>query len=116
GIDVLYMDLGRKIGVLLELIATVTKALRLVEVGDRRILLEALDDLGGLFRQRVTLVRGGVVRLVVAVGEDVDDCQDGDDDKNVGGRVCDVASLTCGKELGSGHLRTSTAGIPSSAR
>src|SRR5262249_1989916 len=74
-VNVLYVDLRREIGVLLELIAAIAKALRLIEVGDGGVLLETLDDLSCLFGERIALVGGRVECLVVAIGQNVDDRQ-----------------------------------------
>src|SRR5215831_15384858 len=71
GIDVLHLQLGREIGVLIEQVLAFTKTRASIEVGDDCILLQAFDDLGSLVREAVALVRGGVVGLVVAVRENV---------------------------------------------
>ena len=56
GIDVIDVDLGRKILVLVEQIFAVFEAGALVEVGDRRVLLQSLDDLRRLLREAIALV------------------------------------------------------------
>src|ERR1700722_18228490 len=68
-VDVIDMNFRRKVRVLIELILRPLESRRLVVIRDGRRLLQFLDDLRGLLRQAVALVRGRVVGLVVAVRE-----------------------------------------------
>ena len=73
GIDVLDLHLGREVGVLIEQVLAFAKLRGLIEVGDGGVLLQTLDHLGRLVGEAVTLVGGGIVRLVVTIGENVGD-------------------------------------------
>src|ERR1039458_3554790 len=86
-----------------------------VEVGELDFALEAADYLDGLVGEAELLVAGGIVALVVAVGEEVDGAQDREDHQDVSAGVSRVPGLSGFEETGS-HITTSTGGIPSPSK
>src|ERR1019366_3843384 len=71
-VDELHLQLGGEGGVAVEQIARLGEAGGFVEVGELDFALEAADYLDGLVGEAELLVAGGIVALVVAVGEEVD--------------------------------------------
>ena len=65
----------------------------LIEVANGHILFEALDDLRRLLGKAIALVGCAVVRLGVAIGQNVHDYDCGDDDQDVDGSIRRVLSL-----------------------
>ena len=95
GIDVIDVQLGGKGRIAVQQVARLREAAGVVEVGDVNVAVEALDHLDGLVGEAELLVGGGVVRLVVAVGQEIDRRQHGEDHDDVDGDVGGVLGLSC---------------------
>src|ERR1035441_572569 len=115
GVDELHLQLGGEGGVAVEQIARLGEAGGFVEVGELDFALEAADYLDGLVGEAELLVAGGIVALVVAVGEEVDGAQNREDHQDVSAGVSRVPGLSGFEETGS-HITTSTGGIPSPSK
>src|SRR5690349_19414422 len=115
-IDVLDVNLGGSVGVLLELVFGSAETRALAVIGDGSGLLEFADDFQRLVGKTVALVGSGIVRAVVAVRENVADGENAKHNDDVDGREADVFGLAGFQEVELHGARPSTAEIPSSAR
>src|SRR5579875_366608 len=98
-IDVLNVDLGRKI------VVTIQNSLRLIEpagsidVSDRRVGFQILDQLLRLLRKREAFITSGVDGLVIAIPQPVDQHKSRYYDNGVQTGGCAVARLSCGNRI-----------------
>ena len=100
GVDVFHVKLWRKISVLIEQIFPLLKACALSKVGDGRILLQSFNNLRCLLRQAIPFVRCGVIRLAVAIRQNVRRRNRSDYHQNVDSRVRRVPCLSGFEQLG----------------
>jgi hypothetical protein len=115
GIDVIDMQPGGKGRIAVQQVARLWEAAGFLEVENVDVALEARDHLDGLVGEAELLVGGGIPRLVVAVRQEVDGREDGQDDDDVDGYVSGVLGLPF-LEPFVRHVKPSTAAIPSIAR
>ena len=71
-VDEFDFELGGEGGVAVQQVARLREAGGFVEVSELDVVLEIADDLDGLVGEAELLVAGGIVTLVVAVGQEVD--------------------------------------------
>src|SRR6266446_1639511 len=87
GIDVFDMNFRREVRILIQNIFRLIVSGALIEIAYRRVLVQFSDDLLGLIRKAVALVRGPVIRFVVTIRQHIHHHHGGDNYRYVNGNV-----------------------------